>query len=471
MIARAASFEPDEVARAVGGRLERGSGGPPRFLGVATDSRDPLEGRLYVALEGRRFDGHDFAAAAVAAGAAGLLVSEAGFRRMGGRSAIGSEVTVVQATDTLGALGDLARYHRRRLGTPVIALTGSNGKTSTKEMLAAILSVERGVLATEGNLNNLIGLPLTLLGLESGHDLCVAEMGMNALGEIARMVEIAEPAVGLVTNIGPAHIGELGSIENIALAKGEMYHGLDPEEGVAVVNLDDARVAGRARASGVRRKRTFGTDPGADVRVVTVLPLETGQRVHMVVDGEDLQVELSVLGRHNALNAAAAVAAATALESHRTSASAIVRGLAAAGGAQGRLTIRSIRNLTIIDDSYNANAASAVAAIETAAELARGRRLVAAFGEMLELGAFSEAAHREVGEALARAGFSVVGAFGEKAGPLAAAALGNARHEPEDFDALLTWLIEQIQDGDVVLVKGSRGSRMERVIARIEELG
>lgn len=470
MIARRARFEAVEVAAAVGGDLDPGGVGPDRrFLGIATDSRDALEGRLFVALVGARHDAHDFLRAAVEGGAAGLLVSKAGFDRAGGRDAVGADVEVVRVDDTLAALGALARHHRRRIGVPVLALTGSNGKTSTKEMMAAALGVERRVLATPGNLNNLVGLPLTLLGLEPEHEVAVTEMGMNALGEIAAMVAIAEPEVGLVTNVGPAHIGELGSIENIARAKGEMYAGLDPERGIGVVNLDDPRVVDQADRAGLARRRTFGAGAGADVRLIGTTGRGTAQWVRLEVDGEELSVEIQLPGLHQAQNLAAAVAAVTALPGVRPSRESLIEGLEGLAPVEGRGTVRRIGAYTVIDETYNANAASAAAAIEAAIALAQGRRVVAAIGEMKELGAFSEEAHREVGAALRRAGVDVVAAFGAEAGPVAEAAGPRSRHEAEDLDALIDWLFDALQPGDVLLVKGSRGSRMERVITRLEE--
>ncbi len=461
MIARAAPFSASEVAAAAHGRLD----GPDRDLrGVATDTRDPLEGALFVALVGRRFDAHEFLRVAAERGAAALLVEPARFAAIGGRSRVGGGVSVIEVEDTLTGLQALAKAHRRRLRTPVLALTGSNGKTSTKEMLASILGRQGRVLATEGNLNNLVGLPLTLLGLEPEHEICVAEMGMNQLGEIARMAQIAEPAYGLVTNVGPAHIGELGSLENIARAKGELFFGLGG--GLGIVNLDDERVVEQARAANVAF-RSFGTHPAADVVLLGCEPAEThGQRIALSVDGERLEIHLPWPGEHQAKNAAAAAAAATAAGA---SPDAVCQGLERLGPLTGRGTVKAIGSVTVIDDSYNANAGSARAAAAMARKVAGDRRLVVAFGQMAELGEFSDAEHRAVGEALAKAGAAVVAAFGPLCGPLCAPLAGaDVKHEPEDFDALADWLIERLEPGDVLLVKGSRRSGMERVIRRLE---
>lgn len=467
MIARAASFLPDEIATATAGQVEAGAAPADRpFAGVATDTRDPLENGLFVALVGARHDAHHFLKAAVDAGATGLLVERARFEAAGGRDTVGREVAVFFCADTTWGLGQLGQHHRRRLKTPLIAVTGSNGKTTTKEMLAAIAGVEEVVHATPGNLNNLIGLPLTLLGLEPTHTLCIAEMGMNALGEIARLTEIAEPDLGLVTNVGPAHIGELGSLGKIAEAKGELYRGL-PDGAVRVFNADDPRVSAAALALGPGRG--FGKAASADVRVLESTPRGEGQDLSLSIDGAELSVQLSLPGAHNALNAAAAAAAMTAPGGPvRVSSSSIASGLAAVKPAHGRLSVKNIGPWRVIDDSYNANAASTLAAISTAQALAGGGRWVAALGEMRELGTFSEAAHAEVGRAAAEAGAACLAAFGPGAAPAARAFGGPSRHEAEDFDALADWLMGQLREGDSILVKGSRGSRMERLVERLE---
>lgn len=469
MISRPASFRADEVAAAVSGAIDRGVRTDLSFAGVSTDTRDDLSNQLFVALVGERFNAHDFLKLAVEGGAAGLLVARREFLRVGGRTVCGSDVHVIAVDDTLVALGELARFHRMRSQVPVIGLTGSNGKTTTKEMLASILSVNQEVLATAGNLNNLIGLPLTLLGIQPGHEVCVAEMGMNALGEIARMTEIAEPDIGLVTNVGRAHIGELGSQEAIAQAKGELFLGLHSEDAVAVVNADDPWITDWFQRARVNRAITFGSKPEADVRLLEAQPEGAGQRLALSVRGQNLSLKLPLPGHHNGINAAAACAAALALRGEDLSKEELRTGLESLNTVKGRLAVKETAGVTIIDDSYNANGASALAAIETAASIAAGRRLVVAFGEMLELGAFSHEEHSRVGRALAEAGVSVIAAFGPEAAPVASHSTASVRHEAEDFDSLNDWLMGQLRKGDVVLVKGSRGSRMERVIARIEE--
>ncbi len=440
----------------MGGELS----GPDRrtLSGVSTDTRDPLAGRLFVALVGDRFDAHDFLDKAVSEGAAGLVVARG---RAAGLDA--PDVAIIEVDDTLVALGDLARAHRRRLGTPVVALTGSNGKTTTKELLAGILSRSNATLKTQGNLNNLIGVPMTVLGIDQGHAVAVVEMGMNQPGEIARYTEICEPVVGMVINVGPAHIGELGSIEAIAAAKGELFAGLGADA-VRVVNADDANVV-RVATAGPRR--TFGRAVGVDVRLVAHAALgEDRQRVELEIDGRALTVQIPFAGAHNAMNATAAIAAATAAPVP-VSDDDIVQGLASVAPVARRLVPKKVGPYLVIDDCYNANGASMVAALETVAS--RGRRFGALLGEMRELGTHSAAEHRRVGEAAARLGAAFVVSFGPEARAIAEGASAvKTHHEDDDFEAAFAALTAELADGDVLLVKGSRGIRMERFIDRLE---
>ena len=468
MITRAAKWTSQAVADATSGTL---NGRPRRALeGVSTDTREAQDGRLFIALSGPNFDAHDFLGTAVEKGAKGLLISKS-FRG----ALPDGDYDVIRVKDVLTALGDLGRAHRRRWGGPVFALTGSNGKTTTKEMAAAILAVSRSVLKTAGNLNNLIGVPMTLLGLESHHEAAVVEMGMNRLGEIARYTEIAEPNAGVVINIGPAHIGELGSIQNIAQAKGELYQGL-AAHAHQVVNVDDPLVLMVAKAAerSSRRTRTFGRAPHANVCLVEATDApEGGQRVKLTVDGQAIEFQLPLAGAHNAQNAAAAVALVTALDNVKVSLDDVVKGLEGVQIVGGRMRAEKVGPYLVIDDSYNANSASMQAAIETMAKQAarQSRRLVAVLGEMREQGSFSESEHRRVGDAAVRHGVAVLAAFGPDALPMAdavAAAKVPSRHEASDADALFDWLRTQLQDGDIVLVKGARGIRMEQFIERLK---
>jgi UDP-N-acetylmuramoyl-tripeptide--D-alanyl-D-alanine ligase len=453
-----AVFSADEVIAATGARAVKP--GPARFDGVSTDSRSIEPGCLFVALRGEKFDAHTFLADVAQLGAAGAVV-EAGHPRPETPGAF----ALFEVESTLAALGGLGRSLRRRFPIPLGAVTGSNGKTTTKEMIAAILTTRGDVLATQGNLNNEIGVPLTLLRLESRHRSAVIEMGMNHPGEIDRMVRIAEPDAGLVTVIQAAHLEGLGSIEGVAQAKGEMFRALRAD-GLAVVNLDDRRVVEQARASG-RRMLTFGTAPEADVQLSAIDSHdEHGLAFRITVKGREYPVRVPHVGQHNAMNACAAFAMGVALG---FAPEACVAGLARAPVHSRRLELkRTPAGIVVIDDCYNANPSSMKAALETLAKLASTGRAIAVLGDMLELGPTEEQEHRGVGESAA-ASASLMAFFGERARWAAEAARNRGGAERVfhsiDVDEILEWLRAAIRPGDRILVKGSRGMRMERIVA------
>jgi UDP-N-acetylmuramoyl-tripeptide--D-alanyl-D-alanine ligase len=447
-----------EVVRATGAaELRRGRA--DRFPRVATDTRALAGGELFVALKGERYDAHAFAADAVRAGAAGLVVE---------RDVVlpaDADVVVLRVRDTLRALQDLAADLRCRLAPRVLAITGSNGKTTTKEMLAAILAAASGptsVLKTRGNLNNLIGVPLTLLGLRGDERWAVIEMGMNAPGEIRRLTEIADPDVAVITNVGPAHLEGLGSIDGVARAKGELFAGLR-RDAVAVANADDARVAALADAFPGRVVR-FGA--GADVAAEDVRCAARGAAAFRLrVGARSIEVTLQIPGRHNVANALAAAAAAFAvgvdLEAMRA-------GLAAAVPVGSRMRIVPLPNgVTVVDDSYNANPASVVAALRSLAEAPAERR-IAVLGDMLELGAASAEQHRAVGTLAGTLGLAALHLYGDFAPETAAGAAAGmataAIHVHRSHAAIAHALATETQAGDWVLIKGSRGQRMEEVV-------
>jgi UDP-N-acetylmuramoyl-tripeptide--D-alanyl-D-alanine ligase len=453
------TFSAEELSAATAGRWLDPP--PATVCGVSTDTRAAAAGALFVALRGERFDGHAFLADAARAGAAAAVVSEAG-------AAAGLPRLLV--ADTLAALGAVAGHHRRRFDLPVVAVTGSNGKTTTREMVAAILATRGPVLKTEGNLNNEVGLPLTLLGLTAEHQAAVLELGMSHPGEIARLTALARPQVGLVTNAAAAHLAGLGSIDGVADAKAELYLGL-PEGGVAVANADDPRMLRRAQASG-RRLLTFaaGRQRRGDVVVLEVLAQDaTGLRFLLGVGQRELEVTLPLVGAHNALNAAAAACAAIALGCSDRE---IVRGLAAVRPVGRRLRLERLASgALLVDDCYNANPLSMRAALATLADLARaeGGRPLAALGDMLELGAEEAALHREVGAAAAAAGLARLLAFGPRsletvAGAVAAGLPPERSFHTEDLAALAAATRAALSAGDVLLVKGSRGMKLERLV-------
>jgi UDP-N-acetylmuramoyl-tripeptide--D-alanyl-D-alanine ligase len=452
MGARVAMMDTAEAARAVSGKLH---GAAVNFKSVTTDSRAVREGELFVALKGERFDAHDFVDASEKKGAAASLVS-----RLVPRAARPQIVV----DDTRLALGRLAGYWRRKHALPVVALTGSNGKTTVKEMLASILAAHCGsreaVLATEGNLNNDIGMPLTLLGLREGHRFAVIEMGMNHAGEIDYLTRIAQPTVALVNNAQRAHVGILGSLEAIAHAKGEIYAGL-AESGVAVVNQDDAFAPYWKALNGARRVVTFGLEEGADVRASV-----SGSQVRIVTPVDAFAVTLQVAGEHNVRNALAACAAAHALE---IPPQAMQAGLNQFTGVAGRLQRRrGVAGCLVVDDSYNANPESMQAAVRVLA-LARGRK-VFVMGDMGELGEGAEAMHAEVGAFARAAGIDQLLALGDLA-QHAVRAFGAGGAHFADIGSLQKAARDAASSSATFLVKGSRFMRMERVADALSEPG
>ena len=443
-VSQAAMMGLEEAARGARGAAR----GDAQFSGVTTDSRAVNAGDLFVALVGERFDGHAYVAEAVRRGAVAAMVS----RPVDGQP----PVPQVLVDDTRLALGRLAGHWRGRFALPLVALTGSNGKTTVKEMLASIIVAHTGtreaVLATQGNLNNDIGMPLTLLKLREHHRYAVIEMGMNHAGEIDYLTKIARPGVALVNNAQRAHVGLLGSVEAVAHAKGEIYSGLS-RAGIAVVNADDPHASYWKSLNAERRIVTFGLSAGADVSAA-----RSNGGYRFTMPDAAFSVTLQVRGEHNLRNALAAAAAAHALG---IPVGAMQAGLASFGGVPGRLQRRvTSEGAVVIDDTYNANPESMKAAIAVlAAE--PGRRLFV-MGDMGELGAQSEEMHAEVGEYARTAGIDALMALGE-ASRQAVQSFGRGATHFDDVEPLIRAVSRETERGATVLVKGSRFMRMERV--------
>jgi UDP-N-acetylmuramoyl-tripeptide--D-alanyl-D-alanine ligase len=459
-----AEFSLDEVLAATGGDLVR-LGDRTRFAGITTDSRRLARGELFVAIRGDAHDGHDFLAEAAARGAGAVVVERSHAERP---LACG----VVAVRDTLAALGDIASFHRRRHRPRIVAVTGSNGKTTTKEMLAAILDRALGpgrVLRTTGTQNNLVGLPLTLLRMAGTEEAAILELGMNGPGEIWRLAQIAEPDVGVITCVAPAHLEGLGSLHGVAEAKAELYRRLRPSA-TAVVNADDPLVAASARAF-PGRKIPFGTAGeglAVEARDIVDRGLD-GIDFRLAVERHDVPVRLAVPGRHNVTNALAAAAAGHALG---IGLDALQAGLEAFQPPGMRMEVTQLpTGVTVLNDAYNANPASMAAALRTLAA-SRGRRRAAVLGEMRELGAEAVRAHRELGAAAAAlhvdalfllgAHADAVRAGAEAAGFPADRITIAATHE-ELGGRLAAWC----RAGDLVLLKGSRGAAMEEVLRHL----
>ncbi len=465
-------FTAEELQTATGGRW---IGAPPAPVeGVSTDTRGIAPGNLFVALRGERFDGHEFLADAARAGAVAAAVAEGWLSSQPSplaraKSRDASTLPLLAVPDTLAALGAIARHHRRRFRIPIVGVTGSNGKTTTREMIAAILAIRGEVLRTEGNLNNEVGVPLTLLGLDETHWAAVIEMGTNHPGEIARMAAIAEPWIGVVTNAEAAHLEGLLSVEGVADAKAELYQGVHPG-GLVVANADDARMLERAQASG-RRLLTFAAGRGrrGDVVVIEILSrAPEGLRFVLGIGNREVEVSIPLVGAHNAVNAAAAACVGVAMGCTDRE---IAQGLAAARPPGRRLRLERLPSgVQLVDDCYNANPLSMSAALSTLADLAAktpGARPVAVLGDMLELGAFEGEAHRDLGSSAAGAGVQVLAAFGPRSRATAEAARAARVPEvfhTEDVDELVRFVRERLRPADVLLVKGSRGMKLERLV-------
>jgi len=444
-VSRESMMDLQEAARATGGRVH---GVNARFAGVTTDSSKVTAGDLFVALSGERFDGHAYVAEAMNRGAVAAMTARAVETAM--------NLPQVMVGDTRIGLGKLAAHWRARFAMPLVALTGSNGKTTVKEMIAAILGRHCGsrsmVLATEGNLNNDIGMPLTLLGLREAHRYAVIEMGMNHEGEIDYLTRLAQPNVALVNNAQRAHVGILGSVEAIARAKGEIYSGLR-SSGVAIVNEDDPYAGYWKKLNAGRRIVTFGMSERADVRATV-----EGPQVRFVTPADAFAVVLQVSGEHNVRNALAACAAAHALEIPPHD---MQDGLGHFAGVPGRLQRRPGRSgSTLIDDTYNANPESMKAAIRVLA--AQQGRTVFVMGDMGELGDSGPEMHAEVGAFAREAGVDALLATGE-ASRKAVKAFGSGARHFASIEELVEAAGHEAAQGATILVKGSRFMQMERV--------
>jgi UDP-N-acetylmuramoyl-tripeptide--D-alanyl-D-alanine ligase len=434
--------------------------------GVSIDSRTVKTGELFIAIKGDRFDGHDFVPDAFRKGAWGALVERSALeRRYAAMNGLGN---VIPVEDTLVSLQEMAMMHRKRYPIPVVGITGSNGKTTTKEMLASILLRNGPVLKNEGNLNNHIGVPLTLLKLDARHRAAIIEMGMSGLGEIGTLTRIAMPSVGVITNIGPAHLEFLGSIDTVARAKAEILQGLLPN-GTAVLNADD-RFFEMLRGTFSGRTISFGIDANADVRADGIRQEHNAADLVLHAGGRSARVRIRTAGRHNVYNALAAAAAAIALDQPLGT---VQCGLEDFRPVAMRSEIRDHKGITVVADCYNANPASMQAALEMLASLRRGDgKLIAVVGDMLELGEAGPEAHRAVGRAAAGLRIDLLVTVGPLAVHSAEGALGAGMTKERVVEAGTTSraaevLRERARPGDTVLVKGSRGMKMEKILEEL----
>lgn len=444
------------------------SGKDVLFTAVSTDSRTLKQGNLFIALTGENFDGSKFVSSAAEKGAVAAIVNQ----QADGRD-LAINIPLIRVKDTRLGLGQLAAYWRSRFTLPVIGVTGSNGKTTVKEMIASILrqTIADGeiktdeqldyVLATEGNLNNEIGVPQMLLRLRQHHRYAVIEMGMNHIGEIAYLTQLAKPTVALITNAGAAHIEGLGSVETVARAKAEIFEGLD-QQGTAVINADDVYAPLWRKYAGLRQIMDFGLHEKAQISAeYQVDPLRS--RIKLKLPDGITEVELHVPGVHNIYNALAAAAATAALGLNKTL---ITAGLENFRGVEGRMQKKlGLHHAVLIDDTYNANPASVRAALAVLATTT-GKKIFV-LGDMGELGESAVDLHRAIGRDARKAGLDQLLTLGELSA-YAAEEFGKGARHFNSLDELLNVVESQLAEDVTVLIKGSRFMQMERVVRQLE---
>ena len=430
------------------------------FAAVVTDTRKISEGVLFVALKGERFNGEDFAAEALAKGAAGVVVSE----DCDSKQLEKCQGTVLQVKDTLLAYQLIAKAWRDKFpNIPVVAITGSNGKTTTKDLTAAVLSAKGAVLKTQANFNNEIGLPLTLLGLKPEHSAAVVEIGMRGFHQIEALAPIASPQIGIVTNVGETHMELLGSLENIAKAKQELVEAI-PAGGTVILNADNEYVAGmRAAVNEGVKVITFGLEKDADVKGEAIHTEGNVTKFMVTYANERHEYEVNMVGRHNVYNTLAAIAAGFAMG---LTPAEVREGLGNLEATKMRFELQQVKEWNVVNDAYNASPMSMTAAINTLSELAKGRK-IAVLGDMLELGSVSEEAHLHVGEEVAEHGFTALVTRGEMGEFIAQGAENKgmtAVYRCASHEIAAEKLHELLQPGDTLLFKGSRGMAMEKII-------
>ena len=445
-----------QIAAAVGGKLTQGNSGVT-IKNVCTDTRRLKPGDLFVALAGERFDGHNYVKQAAEAGAAALMLAKS-------TPDLPPDIPVVMVPHTLTAMQKLAKYNRSRFDIPVIGITGSNGKTTTKDLVAAVMSSRFSVLKTKGNFNNEIGLPLTLLELDDRYNAVVVEMGMRGRGQIDALCLIAGINAAVITNIGEAHLELLGSVENIAQAKGEILEHVSAD-GFAVIPAAEPALAQAHRCRG--RVITFGVNCPADYTAADIEIKSRTTKFTAVTPVGKITVELPLAGRHNIANALAALAVGV---NCGLSLEEAAEGLKAVEITGMRLQVVETGSITIINDTYNANPDSTKAALETLQDMAGGRRQVAVLGSMFELGPREEKGHYEAG--LAAANVDLLVAVGELAEKIAEGGRAAGVKHVQWFDgktAAIEYLKKSLRPHDIVLIKGSRGMKMEEITQALQQ--
>lgn len=452
-----------EILDATGGDLLCGDLRRP-FSRVSIDSREISPTDFFFAISGESHDGHGFAGSVIDQGVRGLVINRQKAKQLPLAAWETKNITCIAVTDTTRALGDLAAFNRRRAKVSVAAITGSNGKTTTRKLTAGVVARQFNTLASSGNFNNQIGLPLTLLGLSPGHQWAVVELGTNNPGEIARLTEICSPDIGLITNIGPAHLEGLGSLDGVMREKGDLIKGLGPN-GKAVLNADDSRALQLARET-PNEVLLYGRSKAATIRAEEIK--EEGQTISflLIFGRESIAVQLNSPGRYMIANALGAAAVGYLLG---ISAATVKAGLESFKPISGRMNICHLPNgVNMIDDTYNANPESMTAALATLQQMRAGGRGIFVAGDMLELGAQAPELHRQIGALAARTQVDRIYASGEHGAAVAAGAQKEGLPAANTITGSREEIIEDLkgwlQPGDWVLVKGSRGMAMEKVV-------
>ncbi len=452
-----------EILDATGGDLLCGDLRRP-FSRVSIDSREISATDFFFAISGESHDGHGFAGSVIDQGVRGLVINRQKAEQLPLAAWEAKNVTCIAVTDTTWALGDLAAFNRRRAKVSVAAITGSNGKTTTRKLTAGVVARQFNTLASSGNFNNQIGLPLTLLKLSPDHQWAVVELGTNNPGEIARLTEICSPDIGLITNIGPAHLEGLGSLDGVMREKGDLIKGLGPN-GKAVLNADDSRALQLARET-PNEVLLYGRSKAATIRAEEIK--EDGQTISflLIFGRESIAVQLNSPGRYMIANALGAAAVGYLLG---ISAATVKAGLESFKPISGRMNICHLPNgVNMIDDTYNANPESMTAALATLQQMRAGGRGIFVAGDMLELGAQAPELHRQIGALAARTEVDRIYASGEHGAAVAAGAQKEGLPAANTITGSREEIIEDLkgwlQPGDWVLVKGSRGMAMEKVV-------
>jgi UDP-N-acetylmuramoyl-tripeptide--D-alanyl-D-alanine ligase len=459
-----ADFTLQDIVQATGGQV-RQRGARSRFLGITTDSRTSQTGQIYLPLKGEKFDGHDFIPGALQRGVGALIAAASWGQQQ--HHPLPPDLSVVLVPDTLQALGDLAHFWRQKFFGPVIGITGSCGKTTTKEMIAQVLSQTFSVLKNDLNLNNLIGMPQTLLGLTKEHEVAVVEFGMNRFGEIRRLSHIAQPDIAVLTNVHPAHLEGLGSIEGVARAKSEIIEGLK-EHGTVIYNFDDLRLR-NAVLPFKGHTLGFGFAAGAQLHASGTFRCGLwGQKATISHRSQTWQMEIQLPGPHQIYNALAATAVGLTL-------GLAPEQISLALGKFQSLEKRSQLHchdsgLIIYNDCYNANPGSMAMALQTLTNLRNHGRTLAALGDMLELGGTTAQAHKDLGALAAKLDVDLLVVCGNfknlvQEGALAAGMSATRIHAVPSHAAGAQIVKEFCQPGDMLLIKGSRGARMEKLLS------